>query len=325
MPHHPTDRELLPAETIAPCCHDQLAHMRVPPVRPLQHAPEELAREEARRSQGLLSGVTDAHVHLFPDGFYAALHRWFDANAWNIQFRGGAEQVLAKLAEAGTSRVIALVFAHKPGVARVLNRYLADLARAHPNVTGVGSVQPGEPEAVEIVRQALDLGLRGIKLHCHVQKVAIDDPRTLQVLAECQRLGVPAVVHAGREPSSPAYGVDTHAICNVERTRRVLQQLPDLTLVVPHVGADEYAGYLSLLAEFPGLYLDTAMACADYFEHGPGWQAVEKWADRILYGTDFPIVPYEVDRELRVLARKIPSDQALQAITRGTAQQVWGR
>ncbi len=28
--------------------------------------------------------VIDAHVHVFPDGMFKAVRRWFDQNAWHI-------------------------------------------------------------------------------------------------------------------------------------------------------------------------------------------------------------------------------------------------
>ncbi len=308
---------------LQPCCAD---HMHVPPVHPLAApTPEEAAREARRIEQGALSAMIDAHVHLFPQPLFAALHRWFDAHAWNIAFRGSSEETIAHLHQNGVARMVALVFAHKEGASRTLNRYLGQLAAAEPSIIGVGTVLPGEPDARGIVKEAIAVhGLRGIKLHCHVQRVAIDDPRTVEVLAACQELGVPAVVHAGREPSSAAYGVDCHAICNVKRTRRVLQQLPNLRLVVPHIGADEYGDYLRLCDEFPHLYLDTAMACADYFPDALDWTQLEQHADRVLYGTDFPIVPYEMGRERTVLARRIVDDVKFAQIAGGNAARLWG-
>ena len=299
--------------------------MRVPVLRPLAApTPEEAEREARRLGQGALDGVIDAHVHLFPQPLFAAMHRWFDDHAWHIAFRGTSEETIAHLHAHGVARMVGLVFAHKPGASRLLNQYLGQLARAEPSVIGVGTVLPGEPDARAIVREAIAVhGLRGIKLHCHVQRMAIDDPAMLEVLAACQELDVPAVVHAGREPASAAYGVDCHAICNVARTRRVLQRLPHLRLVVPHIGADEYNAYLALCDEFPNLWLDTAMACADYFPETLDWRLLEAHAPRILYGTDFPIVPYEMGRERTVLARRIVDDTAFAQILGGNAARLW--
>jgi hypothetical protein len=284
----------------------------------------ELAREERRRAAGLLSGVFDAHAHLFPEGFYRALRSWFHKNAWELRFRGDAEAALDELRRAGVSGLAALVYAHKPGAASALNAFLAGLCRAAPEIVGVGTVLPGEPAAREIVREAISTHkLRGIKLHCHVQRLAIDDPRVVEVLAECQALGVPAVVHSGREPKTSGYGVDPHEICGVERTARVLRALPRLRLVVPHLGIDEIGPYLALLGEHEHLYLDTAMVGAEYFPVALPWAEIERWSGRIMYGSDFPITPYEADREIRVLARRIASDEAFEALMRGTARAFW--
>jgi predicted TIM-barrel fold metal-dependent hydrolase len=273
----------------------------------------------------MLDGVVDAHTHLFPDGFYRAIWSWFDAHAWNIRFRGSAEAAADELRRVGVGPLVALVYAHKPGAAAYLNAFLAELCRADARIVGVGTVLPGEPGAREIVRSAIrEHGLSGIKLHCHVQRMAVDDPRVLEVLGECEALGVPAVVHTGRMPRAPAgYGVDPHDLCGVARTERVLRRLPRLRLLVPHLGIDEIDDYLDLLASYEHLHLDTAMACADYLTPAPRWERVERWASRIMYGSDFPITPYEADREISVLAGRVVSDEAFERIVRGTARAFW--
>lgn len=273
----------------------------------------------------MLSGVVDAHTHLWPEGFYRAITRWFDEHAWRIRYRGAAEGAIGELRRAGARANVALVYAHKPGVARLLNAFVTEVCRADAGVVGVGTVMPGEAGAREIVREALgSLGLRGIKLHCHVQGVAIDDPRALEVLAECEAAGGVAVVHAGREPRVPGYPVDPHAICGAARVERVLRALPRLRLVVPHLGADETDAHLALLERHENLWLDTSMACAEYFPAEPDWARVERLSHRILYGTDYPITPFDApDRELRVLARRIVDDAAFERIVRGNAARLW--
>lgn len=245
---------------------------------PISGTPEELAREASRRARGLCERVVDAHVHLFPDGFYRALWAWFDAHAWSIRFRGSAEQVVEELARSGIGTMVALVYSHKPGAAVALNGFLAEACRADSRIVGVGTVLPGEPDARAIVREAIGVHrLRGIKLHCHVQQLAIDDPRVIEVLDECQELDVPAIVHAGRQPrAETGYGVDPFAVCSAARTERVLQKLPRLRLVVPHLGMDELDAYLDLLGRYPNLYLDTAMVCADYFEPAPDYARIAR-------------------------------------------------
>ena len=134
-----------------------------------------------------------------------------------------------------------------------------------------------------------------------MQKLGPDDPRLDPVYARAAAAGVPVVIHAGRQPCLDAYGVDVLALCSADATRRALERHPSLTLIVPHLGDDEEAAYFALLDEFPNLHLDTTMLLGGYFPRQIDPALLERHADRILYGTDFPNIPYEWDRELRWL------------------------
>jgi uncharacterized protein len=290
--------------------------------------------------------VVDAHVHLFPPGFFAAIWRWFDAYAWPIRYRLHAEQVVDFLQSRGIRRFCALHYAHKPGVARLLNRFVAEIARAHPGVIPLATVLPGEPDAGAILDEALGpLSLRGVKIHCHVQRMGADDPRLDEVYRRCADAGRPVVIHAGREPSfsagassakpadahlarsarspMPAYGLDTHALCAAARLERVLQRHPRLTLVVPHLGLDELAEYESLLDRYEHLWLDTTMAIGDYLPATVPPSLFPGRADRLLYGTDFPNIPYAWDRELGRLLAAVPPGPSRDALLSGNALRLF--
>jgi uncharacterized protein len=249
--------------------------------------------------------IIDAHVHLFPPRVFDALWRWFDRHAWSVQYRLYSEQILEHFRAHGIARVVGLCYSHQPEMARVLNRYMAELGRAHAEVIPLGTVLPGEPDAAAIIDEALALGLRGFKIHCHVQKLGPDDARLDPLYARAAAAGVPVVIHAGRQPCVAAYGVDIQRICSVAATRRALERHPTMKLVVPHLGTDEEEDYFALLAEFPNLYLDTTMVVGEYFDRRIDPAQLERHADRILYGTDFPNIPYEWDRELRWLERNL--------------------
>jgi len=269
--------------------------------------------------------VYDAHVHLFPERLFEAIWRWFDTNAWPIRYRLHAEAVVEFLQARGITRYTALVYAHKPGMARSLNRFVAELGRAHRQIAPLGTVMPGEPDAAAIVKEALGpLGLRGIKLHCHVQRLAADDARLDAVYEICASEGRPVVIHAGREPASPAYGVDTRALCAADQIDRVLLRHPKLRMVVPHLGADEYEAYGALLDRHEHLYLDTTMAIAGYFGADPPRSLFPGRASRLLYGTDFPNIPYAWDRELHRLLAAVPEEVERRALLWDNAARLFG-
>jgi predicted TIM-barrel fold metal-dependent hydrolase len=118
--------------------------------------------------------------------------------------------------------------------------------------------------------------------------------------------------------------VDVRALSGAARLRRALVRHPEAICVVPHLGMDEPAAFESLLDEFPNLHLDTTMAITGYFADRPDLEMLRRRPDRILYGTDFPNLPYEWDRELRAVRRLglPPSDEAL--VLSGNARRLFG-
>ncbi|MFL5352340.1 amidohydrolase family protein [Archangium sp.] len=275
--------------------------------------------EEGPRLPEGLPPVVDAHVHLFPDGVFEAVWRWFDQYGWPIRYKLHTPQVVSFLLSRGVHRVVALHYAHKPGMARFLNSYVAEVARAEPRVLGLATVLPGEEGAAEILAEAFAAGLKGVKLHCHVQCFAPDAPALHEVYAACARAGRPLVMHAGREPASPQYKCDVHALCSAERVERVLKDHPGLELCVPHLGADEFDAYERLLERYDNLWLDTTMAVANYFPMPLPVRLLHVRPERILYGTDFPNIPYAWDRELKQLLALKLGDEVEAGILGGNA------
>jgi len=264
--------------------------------------PTALKDEEGARVPIGLPPVIDAHVHLFPDRVFEAVWRWFDRYGWPILYKLHSPKVLNFLFARGIARVVALQYSHQPGMARMLNGYLAEIARAEPRVTGLATVLPGEPDAAEILDEAFRAGLQGVKLHCHVQCFSPDAESAREIYLACERTDKPIVIHAGREPSNPNYRCDPRQLCSAERIQRVLDEHPRLRLCVPHLGVDEFKAYERLLERYDRLWLDTTMVLADYFPIELPIRLLRCRPDRIIYGTDFPNIPYAWDREIRRVA-----------------------
>lgn len=277
--------------------------------------------EEGAHVDPSLPFVVDAHVHLFPGPLFEAIWRWFDVHGWPIRYKLKTPDVVAFALSRGVGHVVALHYAHKPGIARGMNDFMAAVVRSEPRVTGMATVMPGEPDARRILEDAFASGLAGVKLHCHVQCFAPDAPELAEIYETCVAHDMPLVMHAGREPRSAGYKCDPLALCHVDRTAAVLRAYPKLRLAVPHLGADEFDGYLRLLERHDNLWLDTTMALAGYFEDDArAFRVVEARPDRIMYGTDFPNIPYAWDRELRRIgARRLP-DASLASILGDTAR-----
>ncbi len=249
-----------------------------------------------------LPTVIDAHVHVFPDNIFSAIWSWFDENAWSIRYRLDTSGVLDYLLSRDVRHIIALQYAHKPGISRMLNQYMAKKCREFPGkVTGMAAIFPGEKNVEGILKEAFDNGLKGVKLHAHVQCFDTNAEEMDAIYDICEAEQKPMVMHVGREPKSAAYHCDPYEICSAKKLERVLQNFPKLKICVPHLGFDEISDYRNLIEKYETLWLDTTMILADYFPVKETIELDSFRIDRIMYGSDFPNIPYNWDRELKGL------------------------
>ena len=278
-------------------------------------------QEDAKVPSGL-PAVIDAHVHVFPQSFFSAVWKWFDQNGWHIRYQLTSSQVLEFLVSHGIQHIIALQYAHKPGISNELNKYMAEKCIEYENrVTGLATVYPGEKNAKSILQEAFASGLGGLKLHAHVQCFDMNSD-DMNCLYECCRAhNKPIVMHVGREPKSTAYRCDPYEICSAEKLECVLQDFPDLKICVPHLGIDETSAYQKLIDKYDNLWLDTTMAIAEYLPIKGEIDLGRYRPERVMYGSDFPNIPYAWDRELKILKRANISHDTLKKIASKNATE----
>jgi len=272
-----------------------------------------------------LPGIIDAHVHIFPGNIFSAVWEWFEQNGWHIRYQLTSSQVLAFLISHGVEHIIAFQYAHKPGIAGELNKYMSGKCLQYDGkITGLATVYPGERDAEKTLQEAFDSGLGGLKLHAHVQCFDMNSPDMNCLYECCRRNKKPIVMHVGREPRSAAYRCDPYDICSVEKLERVLKDFPDLKICVPHLGLDEISAYQELIEKYDNLWLDTAMAVANYFPIKGKIDLGGYRSDRVMYGSDFPNIPYAWDRELKVLKMAGISYNTLEKILHKNAADFFG-
>jgi uncharacterized protein len=270
--------------------------------------------------------VIDTHIHVFPDKLGLAVRRWFEAFAWPFHLPPDtARGYLDNYLSGGLKGMVLMSYAHRPGVARDLNAFVGDLLRRYPCARGLAAVHPDDPRPKDIIAEAFEkYGLSGVKLHCHVQRTAPDDPRLFPVYEALLEWDGVLNIHAGTEPASDAYGVDLRTVTGASRVANVLTRYPDMKMIVPHFGWNEFDRFAGLVKRYPHVYMDTTMMLAGFFPAKISPTMVEACPERMLYGTDYPHIPYAVETELDGLLSLDLKPETLRLVLSGNASRLYG-
>ena len=122
---------------------------------------------------------------------------------WHPRYEGPIEELVETLLSGGVSRFVFMPYAHRAGMSRSLNHWVANVqATFAPHAIGFGTFHP-EDEALlpELVDEAfVRLRLRGAKLHPQVGRFGLDDPRLDPLYERAIEYGALLLIHAGRLP-----------------------------------------------------------------------------------------------------------------------------
>lgn len=242
----------------------------------------------------------DVHVHLHPERLGRAIERHFAARGWVAAHSFDTEAVVATLRARNVERFCFFTYAHKPGIARDLNRWVAETAARLPDAVPLGTLHPDDPDVDEMAREATEhLGLRGFKFHHSVQRFHVDDERLFGVYERAEAAGHLLMLHVGTMPYRDEF-------TGLAGFQRVIARFPRLRACIAHMGAFDTLGFLDLLDRHPHLYVDTTMALAPKAAPFVGAEPAAipdalllRYQDRILFGSDFPLIPYDYDEERR--------------------------
>lgn len=275
-----------------------------------------------------LPGIVDVHTHFMPKNVMDKVWQYFDdtgplvGRPWPITYRTDENARLDTLRAFGVQAFTSLVYPHKPEMAVWLNQWAAQFAADTPDCLSTATFYP-EPGASRYVTAAIEAGARVFKAHVQVGAYDPADPLlddVWGVLAESQ---TPVVIHCG---SGPAPGAHT----GPDPISSVLSRHPRLRLIIAHMGMPEYGAFLDICEKYTGVHLDTTMAFTEFVEQTMpfppgGYPRLRDLGERILFGSDFPNIPYRYADAMTVLT-ELPGidDEWLRGVFHGNAARLFG-
>lgn len=260
-----------------------------------------------------LPGLVDVHTHFMPKRVLDKVWAYFDTagplvgRTWHVEYRAAEAERLEMLRRFGVHRFTALVYPHKPDMAAWLNEWAAEFARETPDCIATATFYP-EPSASTYVAAAIDQGTRIFKAHIQVGDYEPNDPLLDDVWALIEDANLPVVIHCGSGPQPGRF-------TGPAPIKALLQRHPRLPLVIAHMGMPEYSEFMDIADRFAQVRLDTTMAFTPFTDEMmpiPPEQIprLRDFGDRILFGSDFPNIPYPYADALTALTELPGIDDA---------------
>ena len=255
-----------------------------------------------------MTGLADAHVHLFPDA--AAGVAWQTGAGIAEPRRDGTLARYRELtAAAGVTGLTVLLHARAQTLlpdsvrpearpvddAAVLdritgyNRWGLRTLRA-PGVATVIGVDPALMSDATLraeIAVGAEHGAAGVKFAPASSRLYLDDPRCLAAFDAAVANGLPVVVQSGH---AGATGDRGHPFGRPGHLRAALDALPELRVVLAHFGEGYDDEVVALARSYPGVLADLSMRLTRTVDVAAlANLVVDFGVDRVMFGSNYPI------------------------------------
>jgi len=182
------------------------------------------------------------------------------------------------------------------GIKRISNEEIAESAAEHADVAiPFASIDParGQMGVREARRLINDFGVKGFKFHPTVQAFYPNDPSCYPLYEVIAEAGLPALFHTGQTgigAGMPGGGGLRLKYSNPIWLDDVAADFPGMPVISAHPGVPWQDEQLSVALHKPNVYIDLSGWSPKYFEPKLVQYANTLLKDRVLFGSDNPVI-----------------------------------
>ena len=248
----------------------------------------------------------DVHIHADADSCACtgAARRFRDAA--NRYFHSGVkEESIGQTAEKYRSYgmmavLLAVDSSSGMGIPPVTNDFVAGAVRDDPDVfIGFASVDPwaGKQAVNEVKRAVEELGLKGFKFHPATQAFYPNEARFYPIYEAIAGYGLPMLIHTGttgvgaRLPGGG--GIKLGGCRPIPYMDDVAADFPDTPMILAHPSWPWQEEALAMAVHKANVYIDLSGWSPKYFSPSLVHYANTMIPDKVLFGTDYPLITPE--------------------------------
>jgi predicted TIM-barrel fold metal-dependent hydrolase len=250
--------------------------------------------------------AVDVHVHIEADGHgcYSLDDELLAASAKYFRADHDRSPTLEKIADMYRElKMAAVVFTVDAGTftghPALSSEEIADKAAAYPDVLiPFGSVDPlrGAAAVAQARRLVTGHGVRGFKFHPSLQGFSPADASFYPLWEEIASLGVPALFHTGQTGIGAGLpggrGIKLR-LSDPMLLDDVAADFPGLTVILAHPSVPWADSAISMATHKSNVFIDLSGWSPKYFPPALVRAANSYLQDKVLFGTDFPLLTPE--------------------------------
>lgn len=225
--------------------------------------------------------IIDFHCHIYPEKIAEKAVKSV-GEFYNIEMdaKGTSKHLVEIGSECGiTNYVVHSVAVDKDHV-QTINNYIASECEEHKEFIGFMTMHADFENKLEEAERAKKLGLKGVKIHPDTQKYNMDDKRMYELYDYLQSEEIPLLIHTGDY---------RYTYSHPSRLLKLLGDFPRLIAIGAHFGGWSLYDLALEYLKDTNCYLDTSSSL-DYIGLKRAKELINIYgAERILYGTDFPM------------------------------------
>lgn len=236
--------------------------------------------------------IIDGHCHIYPEKIAEKAATSVGNFYSEKPFCKGTVEELTEIGNrCGIDRYLIQSVATTEKQVKSINEFIAGIVAKQPErFIGFGTLHPNSENQSADLDKLQELGLIGVKLHPDIQNFKIDDYRCLKIYEECEKRGLPILIHTGD------YRYDNS---NPNRLIPILEIYKNLTVIGAHFGGwSIWEDASQALSKFDNLYVDCSSSLS-YIDKETAVKIIKRYgADKVLFGTDYPL--HSPENELKL-------------------------
>lgn len=247
-----------------------------------------------RREAYPWDGIIDMHAHY---------GKWGEFDVWG----GDADDLVEEIDRLGIAKIfVAHHSCCSPEVVWGNDEVLKAIERYPDRILGYATCHPVDDRTgIDEVKRCIDAGMRGIKLHTHLDGIRYDDDRYASIWKFADENRIPVLLHTRG-------ALDTY--------EKIFEQYHEVPILLGHSGCTTPDHYVEFARKYPNIWLELCCSTSHYglVEHF----AREVGAGRMLAGSDAPWM--SVQHQFGKVVFADISDDDKKTILVGNPQKILG-